>query len=113
MHITITYVRLKKWWHYFPLSYRAMKITLQMRKEPGLVAMKNTGWGYLHYTLSAWETPEDLKRFARRGAHLDAMKKSRDIASEVGTYTYEGDGLPDWKTAKARVMENAKVIRFT
>lgn len=113
MHIAITYVRLKKWWHYFPLTYRAMKITRQMRQEPGFIRMKNTGWGYLHYTMSAWENAEDLKRFARRGAHLDAMKRSSDIASEVGTYTYEGDRLPDWKTARARVLEQANITRFS
>jgi Domain of unknown function (DUF4188) len=113
MYITITYVKLKKRRYFFILSYRAMKITLQTRKEKGFLQMKNTGWGYMHYTVSAWESPEDLKRFSRQGAHLDAMKKSNTIASEVGTYTYSGDSLPDWKTAKEMVHSKAKIVTFS
>ena len=111
MYITITYVKLKKRRYFFILSYRAMKISLQTRKEKGFLQMKNTGWGCMHYTVPAGEHLEGLKRFARQGAHLDAMKKSKTIASEVGTYT--SDSLPDWETAKEMVLSKAKIITFS
>jgi len=72
--------------------------------------MKNTGFGYLHFTLSAWETTEDLKRFAREGAHLNAMKKSSTLATEIRTYTYQGDRFPGWKEAKKTLFEKGKVL---
>ena len=74
--------------------------------------MKNTGFGYMHYTLSAWQSEEDLKRFAKSGAHLDAMKKSKEIATELATYTYQGEEMPDWTKAKALLLEKGKLLKF-
>ena len=72
--------------------------------------MKSTGFGYLHFTLSAWEMEENLKQFAREGAHLDAMKKSSAIANEIRTYTYQSDQTPDWAEAKQLLSEKGKVL---
>lgn len=74
--------------------------------------MKNTGFGYLHFTLSVWEKEDDLKRFAREGAHLKAMKRSSTIASEVRTYTYESNESPNWKEAKQLLLEKGKVLTW-
>lgn len=74
--------------------------------------MKNTGFGYLHFTLSVWETEEDLKRFAREGAHLKAMKKSSVLATEIRTYTYQDVCPPNWKEAKNLLLEKGKVLTF-
>jgi hypothetical protein len=112
MVITVTSIRLKKWWLYFYLTFLAFKITMQLRKEKGFIKMKNTGFGYLHFTLSGWETEEDLKRFYRGGAHLNAMKKSAAIATEVRTYTYPGDHLPGWKEAKELLIKKGKALAF-
>jgi hypothetical protein len=110
MFITITSIRLRKWWGYFYLTSLAFKITLQLRKQKGFIKMKNTGFGYLHFTLSCWETEEDVKRFSRDGAHLNAMKKSSALATEVRTYTYQSDQLPKWKEAKQLLLEKGKIL---
>ena len=112
MIITVTSIRLRKWWLYFYLTSLAFKITLQLRKQKGFIKMKNTGFGYLHFTLSVWETEEDLKRFAREGAHLKAMKKSSVLATEIRTYTYQSDQVPNWKEAKNLLLEKGKVLTF-
>lgn len=112
MFVTVTSIRLKKWWHFFRLSYYGMLITRQLKKEKGFLRMKNTGFGLLHYTLSAWESEEDLKRFYKLGAHLDAMKKSAKIASETKTFTYQTDKFPEWKEAKKLLSENGKVLKW-
>jgi len=112
MIITVTSIRLRKWWLYFYLTTLAFKITLQLRKQKGFVKMKNTGFGYLHFTLSVWETEEDLKRFAREGAHLKAMKKSSVLATEIRTYTYQDVCPPNWKEAKNLLLEKGKVLTF-
>ncbi len=75
--------------------------------------MKNTGFGYLHYTLSAWEDEASMKAFAYQTApHTDAMKDSRTLATEICTYTYQATELPGWKEAKRLLKANGKKVRF-
>jgi hypothetical protein len=109
MYITLTSIRLRSFWHFFKLSYFGLQITLQARKEKGFIKMKNTGFGYMHYTASAWETEEDLKRFSHSGAHLAAMKQSRSIATEVRIYTFKSEKMPGWKETKQLLCEKGKV----
>jgi len=74
--------------------------------------MKATGFGTRHFTLSAWESEESLALFARRGAHLVAVKKSAALAAEVATLTYQTDALPRWKEAKQRLRECGKILKY-
>lgn len=95
MFVTITSLRLKSIWGFFKLSLFGLRISKQARKEKGFITMKNTGFGYMHYTLSHWQTQEDLNRFARSGEHLAAMREGGRVASEINTYTYASDQMPD------------------
>lgn len=74
--------------------------------------MKNTGFGYWHYTLSVWESEEAVKQFAVSGAHLAAMKASRSLAYEIRTYTYQSEVVPNWQEVKQLLMQNGKVLLF-
>lgn len=112
MYITVTSIRLKSLFHFFKLSYFGLQIVRQTKQEKGFIKMKNTGFGYLHYTASAWETEEDLKRFMRQGAHLDAMKQGHTVATEVRTYTYRANEIPDWNEVKQLLKEKGKVYSF-
>ena len=112
MIITVTSIRLKSVWYFFRLSMFGYKIQKQAKSEKGFIKMKNTGFGYDHFTLSAWQSEADLKRFARSGEHLAAMKHTRELATEVRTYTYSSEKLPDWSNAKKLLKEKAKVLKF-
>ncbi len=112
MFITLTSIRLRSLWGFFRLSWHGLRITLQMRRLPGFVSMRNTGWGYLHYTASAWRSEEELKQFARSGAHLEAMKQTRQLAFELRTYTYEGESLPVWSEVRRLLLEKGKVLNL-
>ena len=112
MTITITSLKLKSVWNFFRLSLYGLKISQQAKTEKGFIIMKNTGFGYLHYTLSCWKSDEDAKRFARTGAHQEAMKKSSSIASEIKVYSFTGDQMPDWTEAKKLLHEKGKVFIF-
>jgi hypothetical protein len=111
MTITITSIRLRSVWYFFKLSLHGLKITLQLRKTPGFIKIKNTGFGYLHYTITAWESKEVMQRAMREGAHGEAMKKSAALASEIGSYTYESDVFPTWKVAK-EMIQKGKLIKY-
>jgi len=111
-YITITSLKLKSAWGFFKLSWFGYKISNQAKAEKGFINMKNTGFGKLHYTLTQWQTQEDLKRFAHSGEHLKAMKESARLASEIYTYTYPGEQMPDWRTAKKLLLQNGKPLTF-
>jgi heme-degrading monooxygenase HmoA len=112
MVITITSLKLRHWWGFFKLSLWGLKIVRQTKTQKGFVEMKNTGFGYLHFTLSVWESEADAKNFARSGAHLEAMRESRKLATEIRIYTFQGEKIPDWKEAKRLLRERGKVFSF-
>lgn len=83
-----------------------------MKKNKGLAGFKKTGLGKLHYTMSAWETENDMKDFARNGAHLKAMQNSAKLAAEIRTLSVELPEMPSWKEAKKLLSEKGKSIHF-
>ena len=113
MVVTITSIKLRKLWYFFILSYLGLKVQLGIKSKKGFLKMKNTGFGYLHYTLTVWESEADMKDFARSsGEHLEAMNWSRKLATEVRAYTFETNEIPDWSEAKRLVLEKGRVISF-
>ncbi len=74
--------------------------------------MKNTGFGYFHYTVSVWQSAEDAKAFAHSGAHLEAMKKAKSLASEVRICSFEGEKIPKWSEAKKLVQTQGRLIKY-
>ena len=110
MKATITLIELKGPFQFFILSAKALKIMRQL-KGTNYVEMKKRGLWKTHYTMTLWNNEEDLKAFARSGAHLEAMKTAKSIAKEIKTYTYDTDTLPDWKTA-IKLLEKVKGISY-
>jgi hypothetical protein len=100
MKVTITYLELKGALTFFALSASAFKIIKQL-KATNCKDFKKQGIWTKHYTMTLWENENDLKDFARSGAHLEAMKQSKIIAKEIRTITIDGDKLPSWHEAKA------------
>lgn len=112
MIITVTSIRLRSVWYFFKLSWQGLKISLQLRKTKGFIKMKNTGFGYLHYTITTWESKDLMQAAMREGAHGEAMKKSAELATEIASYTYESDHFPSWKEAKEKI-KHGKVIQYS
>lgn len=63
MIVTVTSLKLRKLWNFFHLSFHGIRVMKQTKNQMGFIKMKNTGFGYMHYTLSACETEEDVKKF--------------------------------------------------
>lgn len=110
MKVTITSLELKSPLNFFALSLSALKIMKQL-KTTNYLGFKKRGVWKTHYTMTLWETEEDMKDFYLSGAHLDAMKNSKLIAKEIRTITIEADKLPSWKKAK-QLLTNGKVYKF-
>lgn len=112
MTVTVTSIKLKKLWHFFILSYLGLKIQLGIKSKSGFLQMKNTGFGYLHYTMTAWASEDDAKNFAHSAEHLNAMNWGKTIATEVRVLTFEAEQMPDWNDAKQMVLEKGRVISY-
>lgn len=112
MIVTVTSLRLKSVWLFFKLSWYGLQISRQAKATPGLLKITNTGFGYVHYTCSAWQDEVSMKNFAKTGAHLEAMKKSSALATEIRTYTFQTDEMPGWNQVKTLLAEKGKVLHF-
>ncbi len=111
MIAVITLIELKSPLKFFPLSASALKIIKQI-KSTSCKAYKSTGLWTTHYTLSLWESREDMQAFARSGAHLEAMKQSAKIAKEIKTLAIEVSALPNWEEAKERLSNEGKCLKY-
>ena len=110
MKATITSIELKGPLKFFGLSINGLKIARQL-KATNYKEFRKTGFWTKHYTMTLWSNEDELRDFARSGAHLEAMKKGSQIAKEIRTITIETESLPDWKEAK-RLLQEAKVFKF-
>ena len=110
MKATITSIELKGPFKFFALSASAFRIIKQL-KATKFKDFKKKGIWTKHYTMTLWNNENELREFARSGAHLDAMKKSKSIAKEIRTITIETETLPSWSEAKI-LLEKAKVFKF-
>ncbi|PCE64006.1 DUF3291 domain-containing protein [Sediminicola luteus] len=113
MILSITYIRLKSLWHFFELSRYALHSVRQLKKGP-CKKYKSTGFGLHHYTMSLWESEEDLKEFATSGAHKKAMQKSAKIAKEIHVLStpHSLDKLPTWTEAKTALKNDGRISRW-
>ncbi len=110
MKVTITSIELKGPFKFFLLSSQALKILKQL-KATNCKEFKKNGFWTKHYTMTLWNNETELKEFAKSGAHLEAMKNSKNISKEIRTFTYDADVLPSWEEGK-KMLENAKVLQF-
>jgi hypothetical protein len=62
--------------------------------------------------MSAWKSEEAMRSFVRTGAHLESMKHSADISTEIRTYTYQASRLPDWKEGQELLEQHGKIHHF-
>lgn len=110
MKATITSIELKGPFKFFALSAQALKILKQLRATH-CKDFKKKGLWTTHYTMTLWNSEEELKEFAKTGAHLEAMRNSGKIAKEIRTITVDATVLPNWEEAK-KLLESGSVFKF-
>ena len=110
MKLSITYLELHSPFHFFELSSKVLKIMKQL-KNTSCNTYKTSGFWKKHYTMTLWEDAQEMKEFARSGAHLEAMKASSKIAKEIKVVTIDGDQLISWKEAK-EIIRKAKKSNY-
>jgi hypothetical protein len=110
MKATITSIELKGPLKFFLLSRKALGIIKQL-KTTDCKDFKKKGFWTTHYTMTLWNSEDELKYFAKSGAHLNAMKSSKQIAKEIRTITIDAERLPQWKEA-IELLKQGKVYKY-
>lgn len=110
MKATITSIELKGPLKFFALSTKALNVVKQLRSTK-YKDFKKKGFWTKHYTMTLWNNENELKEFAKSGAHLEAMKSSKEIAKEIRTITIDADSLPNWNDAK-KLLKDGKVLKY-
>lgn len=75
-------------------------------------AYKSQGFWTSHYTMTLWESEEQMRAFALSGQHLEAMKNSAKIAKEIAVLTIDADAMPNWKEAKKLLKEKGRKSKY-
>ncbi|MDJ0824889.1 MAG: hypothetical protein QNJ16_05235 [Rhodobacter sp.] len=55
-----------------------------------------------YFSLTAWESPAAMKRYARSWPHRIAMARAAVLATESRFHHFHAEGPPDWTDALAR-----------
>ncbi|TNE52784.1 MAG: hypothetical protein EP338_14195 [Bacteroidetes bacterium] len=74
------------------------QIAKQAKDSSGIQVVKLTNKGLRNfYVISAWNSKEEMRQFAREGFHRDGAKKSSQMAAQIRLLYFESDTLPEWK----------------
>ena len=109
MIVVITSIHLKSPFALFKHYRFAFGSIMQLKANSACLALKTGGFYPIQYTMTLWNTSEEMKKYARAGTHLQAMKNVRSIAKEVRTISFEATELPDWKEAKEKLLDGKKI----
>ncbi|MEB0138101.1 MULTISPECIES: hypothetical protein [unclassified Undibacterium] len=95
VYVSITGLRVNSSWHYLRFAWFAVRSMTQAQRSPGLIRVAARKINGVHHTYSVWEDEAAMRRFLVVGAHLQAMRAFKHIASgkTVGFLTSEP---PDW-----------------
>lgn len=110
MKATVTYIELKSPFLIFKFVRMVSGIIKQL-KNTACQGFRSQGYWTKYYTITLWNDEAELKSFATNGAHLEAMKRSQEMAKEIKTITFDTYVCPTWKEAKA-ALKQAKTLKF-
>jgi hypothetical protein len=105
MIISITGLRPKSILHSIPFWFRAIPSFNQAKNAPGNQFCEVKRIQGIQHTLTAWDDMGTLRAFVGSGAHLNAVKSFRKIATG-STFHYESETVPSWEEARRLWEEN-------
>ncbi|CAJ1948371.1 unnamed protein product [Cylindrotheca closterium] len=100
-YVSVTGLTLKTNLSYPRFMYHAVPSFTQARKAEGNVFAETRSIKGCHHTLTVWEDKKSMRKYMYSGAHIQAMKVTKEIAdlSNTKTYGYESDHVPTWQEA--------------
>jgi hypothetical protein len=86
----------------------------QLRRAPGFLAgALLPDRGRTFWTMSVWDTPENMRRYMLSGSHKTAMPKLLNWCDEASVVHWDQPdaGLPSWQEADRRMRQTGRVSR--
>jgi hypothetical protein len=108
-YISITGLEVASYWTFPKFMTLTMPAIQQARVAPGNVRADTNRIDGIMHTLTAWNSREDMLKYVRSGAHLEAMKNTKKVASYAKSYSYESDTIPTWPEARKLWEENGRI----
>lgn len=106
-YISITGLRLRKWW-YWPLFWRhALASMVQARRSNGNISVQARQIDGVHHTLTVWRDRKAMLAFVHSASHANAIAVFGRIASGK-TYGYSGESVPNWADIPAIWREKGR-----
>jgi len=95
VYVSITGLRVKKFYHYLKFLWLAIGAMEQARQSSGLIRAEARTINGVHHTMSIWDNESSMRKFLVTGAHLKAMRAFKHIATgkTVGFITINP---PEW-----------------
>jgi hypothetical protein len=83
----------------------------QVKRSPGFsrgALLADRQWTF--WTMTAWSTQEDMRRYMTTGAHKSAMPRLLDWCDEasVAHWDQSGEILPSWEEADRRMRSTGR-----
>jgi hypothetical protein len=112
--VSLTRLRIRSF-RFVPLfALYALRSVRQVKKAPGfqcgaLLPDRNR----TYWTMTAWDTQENMRRFMTTGPHKAAMPRLLHWCDEASVAHWEqpGDSLPSWTEADKRMREEGRVSK--
>jgi hypothetical protein len=86
----------------------------QVRRAPGFqqgALLADKSWAF--WTMTAWDSEDDMRRFMTNGAHKRAMPRLLDWCDEasVAHWSQSEEALPSWTDADMRMRETGRASK--
>jgi heme-degrading monooxygenase HmoA len=96
VYVSITGLRLKSiihtprfWWH-------AVRSMMQAQSARGNISAQSRTINGIHHTVSVWESKEAMRAYLVAGAHINAMRVYKKIATGK-ILGFEAEAPPSWE----------------
>jgi hypothetical protein len=95
VYISITGLRLKRFYHAPVFWWYAVRAMVQAKSAPGNISADARTINGVHHTLTVWTDPAAMRRYLTSGAHGQAMRQFDSIATGK-TLGYLAQSPPRW-----------------
>lgn len=109
--ISLTRLRIRSV-RFLPLfALYTLRTLRQVKSSPGFqdgALLPDRSWTF--WTLTAWNSQEDMRRYMTSGAHKTAMPKLMDWCDEASVAHWQQDeaALPSWEEADRRMRSTGR-----
>lgn len=109
VYVSITGLKLKSLFHsprFWWLAIRSMRQAMQASGNISASAQTING---IHHTLTVWKDEAAMRTYLVQGAHLQAMKAFRGIATGK-TIGFFAETPPDWSEVHQIWLERGRIV---